>query len=158
MNTVPTATAPVYRSTVPYDSSRIHAAAIYCSDGRVGEHFDDFLHNGLRLPRYDRVALPGGPGVLSPTLPRRLQARAVLDELKFLIEVHGLTRLVLIAHEACAFYSKNLELEGSRAEAVQRTDLVRAADHIREATGLLAIEAYFARRLPAGMGFERIET
>ena len=38
------------------------AAAVYCSDGRYGEHMDDFLHNCLGLPRYDRVAIPGGAG------------------------------------------------------------------------------------------------
>src|SRR5690606_3413857 len=37
-----------YESTVPYVPERIHAAAMYCSDGRVGEHFDDFLTNSLK--------------------------------------------------------------------------------------------------------------
>ena len=49
-----------YESTVRCEKARIHAAALYCSDGRVGAHFDDFLHNGLSLPRSDRVSLPGG--------------------------------------------------------------------------------------------------
>ena len=36
-----------YASPLRFDENRIRAAAIYCSDGRFGEHFDDFLHNGL---------------------------------------------------------------------------------------------------------------
>lgn len=52
-------------SSVRYEKARIHAAALYCSDGRVGAHFDDSLHNGLSLPRYDRVSLPGGPACLA---------------------------------------------------------------------------------------------
>lgn len=36
-----------YESPVRYEKARIHAAALYCSDGRVGEHFDDFLQSGL---------------------------------------------------------------------------------------------------------------
>ncbi len=54
-----------YESPVRYEQARIHAAALYCSDGRMGEHFDDFLHNGLSLPRYHRVSLPGGPACLA---------------------------------------------------------------------------------------------
>src|SRR5688572_30457317 len=59
-----TTTATPFRSLVRYDPQRMHVAAMYCSDGRVGDHFDDFLQNGLGLPRYDRIALPGGPACL----------------------------------------------------------------------------------------------
>lgn len=34
---------PVYQSPTPYDEARIHAAAVYCSDGRVGDQVDEFL-------------------------------------------------------------------------------------------------------------------
>lgn len=51
-----------FESSVGFDSNRIRAAAVYCSDGRFGEQFDDLLHNKLPLPRYDRLAVPGdGP-------------------------------------------------------------------------------------------------
>ena len=40
----------VYESSARFDENRIRAAAVYCSDGRFGEHFDDFLHNYLKLP------------------------------------------------------------------------------------------------------------
>ena len=49
-------------------SARIHAASIYCSDGRFGEQMDEFLHQGLGLPRYDRLAVPGGPACCSGEL------------------------------------------------------------------------------------------
>ena len=62
------AEATIYESPTPYEQTRIHAAAIYCSDGRVGEQIDDFLHKGLGLPRYDRLAIPGGPACLSGSL------------------------------------------------------------------------------------------
>ena len=37
----------VYETAVRFDENRIRDAAVYCSDGRFGEHFDDFLHNAL---------------------------------------------------------------------------------------------------------------
>ncbi len=146
-----------YESSVPYERARIHAAAIYCSDGRVGEQFDDFLQNGLKLPRYDRVALPGGPACLADHPQAHLQAQGVVDELKFLIEVHGLKRIVLIAHEGCAFYETRLELKDRRLELVQRADLTRAAASVRRVTGIDAVEAYYARHIRGVVAFEGIE-
>ncbi len=149
-------TAP-YETSLPYDKRRIHAAAIYCSDGRIGEHFDDFLQNGLGLPRYDRVALPGGPGCLAGHTQASLEEKGVVDELQFLVEVHGLKRIVLIGHEGCAFYSTRLELKDRRMELVQKADLVRAASVVHRVTQLSAIEAYFARHMQDRIVFEQVE-
>ncbi len=134
-----------YESRLPYDPARIRAAAVYCSDGRIGEHFDDFLQNGLGLPRYDRVALPGGPACLAGHHEAHLEEKGVVDELQFLVEVHGLKRIVLVAHQGCAFYATRLKLGEPRLELVQRADLVRAAAFVHKVTGLDRIEAYFAR-------------
>src|SRR5262245_692019 len=147
-----------YESRVPYERSRIHAAAIYCSDGRIGEHFDDFLQNGLGLPRYDRVALPGGPACLAGYDEARVEQMGIVDELKFLIEAHGLTRIVLIQHEACAFYTQRLRVGQKQLEHLQRADLVRAAYFIRHVTSLERVDAYFARRAAGdeAIGFEPV--
>jgi hypothetical protein len=146
-----------YESRLPYNSARIHAAAIYCSDGRLGEHFDDFLEQGLKLPRYDRVTLPGGPACLAGHAQAHLEEQGVMDELQFLVEVHGLKRVVLIAHQSCAFYSSRLELKEPRMELVQKADLVRAAAFTHRVTGLNNIEAYFARQVDGRVLFERVE-
>ncbi|MCC6428683.1 MAG: hypothetical protein IT435_17915 [Phycisphaerales bacterium] len=145
-----------YQSTLRYDSSRIHAAALYCSDGRVGEHFDDFLTNGLSLPRYDRLCLPGGPACISGHPQTHLEQEGVVDELQFLVQVHKLKRLVLITHQGCAFYANRLELKEPRLELVQRADLVRAAAFVHRVTGLDAIEAYFARLADGRVTFESV--
>ena len=147
----------MFQSRSPYEPERIHAAAIYCSDGRLGTHFDDFLSNGLQLPRYDRVALPGGPAVLAEHAETKLEHAAVADELNFLVEVHGLKRVVLIQHQNCAFYTGRLNLSGFEVERSQLKDLAAAAEFVREVTGVDKIEAYFARRFDAHVGFEAIE-
>lgn len=148
---------PAYESRLPYEMTRIRAGAIYCSDGRIGEHFDDFLQNGLGLPRYDRVALPGGPACLAGHPQAHVAQQGVVDELKFLVEVHGLKRIVLIAHEGCAFYATRLELRDRRLELVQQADLVRAAAFVARVTGLAQIDAYFARRMEDRVVFEQVE-
>lgn len=146
-----------YESRLPYDRNRIRAGAIYCSDGRVGEHFDDFLQNGLGLPRYDRIALPGGPACLAGHPQAHLEEQGVVDELRFLVQVHELRRIVLIAHEGCAFYSSRLELKDRRLELVQRADLVRAAAYIHRVTEIDVVDAFFARLLEGRIQFEAIE-
>jgi hypothetical protein len=146
-----------HRSPIPYDARRIHAAAVYCSDGRVGEHFDEFLQQGLGLPRYDRVALPGGPACLAGHEQAHLEERGVVDELMFLVEVHKLSRVVLIAHQGCAFYGSRLALEAPRLELVQRADLVRAAAYVHRVTGIDRIEGYYARLREGQIEFEPVE-
>lgn len=145
-----------YTSPLRYDSSRMHAAALYCSDGRVGEQCDDFLQNGLSLPRYDRLCLPGGPACLAGHPQANLEEQGVVDELRFLVEVHKLRRVVLIAHQGCAFYGTRLELKEPRLELVQRADLVRAAAYVHRVTGLDAIEAHFARLSEGKVTFEPV--
>jgi len=147
----------MFESKTPYEPQRIHAAAIYCSDGRVGEHFDDFLQNGLNLPRYDRLALPGGPAALADHPETKMEHAAVVDELRFLVDVHGLKRIVLIQHQNCAFYTSRLNLPGLRAEKQQLDDILSAADFVRKTTGVEYVEAYFARRFDAHIRFEPIE-
>lgn len=151
------AVRPPYESSLRYVSARIHAAAVYCSDGRIGEHFDDFLTNGLMLPRYDRVCLPGGPACLAGHPEAHLEEEGVVDELQFLVQVHKLKRVVLIAHQGCAFYATRLELKEPQLEQVQKMDLARAAAYAHRVTGLDAIEAYFARLREGRVSFERVE-
>ncbi len=148
--------APRYRSPLLYEAARIHAAALYCSDGRIGEHFDDFLQNGLALPRYDRVCLPGGPACLAGYPEAHLEEKGVVDELQFLVEAHQLKRVVLIAHQCCAFYAVRLKLEDPRMEQAQREDLVRAAALVNQVTGIDAIEGYFARLSHGSVSFEPV--
>ena len=145
-----------YRSPVEYNAERMHAAAVYCSDGRVGEHFDDFLQNGLKLPRYDRVALPGGPGCLAGHTEARLEQEGVIDELKFLTDAHGIDRVVLIQHQGCAFYAHRLGVEPDRMAALQRADLVRAAFQIRRVSSAINVEAYFVGSEGDGLVFEQV--
>ena len=149
--------AAMFDSRTPYEPERIHAAAIYCSDGRLGEHFDDFLMHGLKLPRYDRVALPGGPAALADHPETRLAHQAVVDELSFLVEVHGLQRIVLIQHQNCAFYTNRLGLSGFEVEVVQRNDLAAAAECDRNNRRVAHVETYFARRFDSAVRFEKIE-
>lgn len=151
------AVAAGYVSRLPYNQERIYAAAMYCADGRVGDHFDDFMQGGLSLPRYDRLALPGGPACLAGYTEARLEEEGVIDELRFLVTAHKLTRIVLIQHEGCAFYANRLKVREQSMEQLQKADLVRAAYTIRHWVKLDQIEGYFARKIEGGVQFEPVK-
>jgi hypothetical protein len=136
---------PLYESPTPYEQARIHAAAMYCSDGRVGEQIDEFLHRGLGLPRYDRLAVPGGPACLSGSLTTFLEGRAMEEALRFLIRVHDLHQVVLIAHEGCAYYRDTLGVPERAVTTEQRRDLEKAVATVRRLRDGLGVTAFLAR-------------
>jgi hypothetical protein len=74
----------LFVSSVPFEEARIRAAGLYCSDGRYDEQFDDFLHNALGLPRYDRLAVPGGPACLTGRLDVFWEGHSAQQQLAFL--------------------------------------------------------------------------
>ncbi len=135
---------PRWRSPQPFTTERIGAAAIYCSDGRFGEAFDDFLHNELGLPHYDRVAIPGGAAALAGHISAHREEESLLEQLRFLIASHGLERIVLIAHRHCGFYLKKLHTPEERLLARQTEDLAKAAAALRSLGPSLNIDAYTA--------------
>src|SRR4051812_6982916 len=144
----------LYASRTPFDERRIGAAAVYCSDGRFGEQLDEFLHEGLALPRYDRVAIPGGAACLAGAAGALWQQTALDEQLSFLIREHGLHRVVLIAHDGCAFY-KDLSSAWRSVEEQQAADLSAAAARIGFWNTGVEVERYFARKVDGRVVFER---
>ena len=145
-----------FSSTIAFDQARIRAASIYCSDGRVGEQMDEFLHQGLGLPRYDRLAVPGGPACLSGALSVFWESHSAERQLDFLCHVHKLERLIMIQHEGCAFYLEWLKVKPEEFAARQLEDLKRAATRVAQAQPSLRIDAFVARRRDAQIWFEPI--
>jgi hypothetical protein len=133
-----------FTSTVPYEHERIYAAAIYCSDGRLGDHVDEFLHVGLGLPRYDRVACPGGPVGLAGRLAAYCDTKGMEEQLRFLTQVHEIRKVVLIAHSGCAYYSQRLLLPAEHLEAEQKQDLRNAALAVRTMMSSVEVACYWA--------------
>jgi hypothetical protein len=151
---LPLPTSSKYVSTLPFDEQRVGAAAIYCSDGRFGEQMDEFLHLSLGLPRYDRVAVPGGAACLAGHMMVYHEKSAMDEQLSFLIRSHALSRIVLIAHENCAFY-KGLWIAQKSIEDQQREDLKKAAAQIIFRSPGVKVESYFARKVGGQIAFER---
>lgn len=147
----------MFESAHPFEESRIQAAAVYCSDGRFGEQFDDLLHNALGLPRYDRLAVPGGAACLARHFKLYREEEGVIEQLRFLIAAHRVERVVLIAHEGCAYYLQRLDVSPLQLESQQREDMRKAVLRVHTFGPSLRVEGYFARRRGGRVWFERID-
>lgn len=147
----------VYTSTVAWNPDRIGALALYCSDGRWGEAFDEFCHLRLQIPRYDRWAVPGGPAWLVPRDDGRHLYHTTREQLDFLVRVHELERLVLIGHYGCAFYTEMLRGQPDDCLHVQTNDLHRATQTLKEWFPEIRVEAFLAMRQGKCLSFHQFE-
>jgi hypothetical protein len=144
----------VYHSTERWHPERIGALALYCSDGRWGESFDEFCHRYLQIPRYDRWAVPGGPAWVAGEASGRDAARTQLD---FLVRAHELEQVVLITHFGCAWYGHRLGRSPVECLAAQVADVAAAADTLHDWFPELHIEAYLAMRNDRWLTFHELD-
>lgn len=137
---------------------RVGAMAIYCSDGRWGDAFDEFCHRSLNIPRYDRFAVPGGPGWLTARSAAEPAVRqAARAQLEYLVTTHELDRLVLITHFGCGFYAEKLNVSADAAMPAQLEDMRAAARVLREWFDGIAVDEYLAMRAGHCLSFHRVE-
>jgi hypothetical protein len=147
----------VYHATERWHSERIGALALYCSDGRWGEAFDEFCHRHLQIPRYDRWAVPGGPSWLAGHAGDSALLDAARAQLDFLVRVHELERIVLITHFGCAWYGDRLGRPPADCLKEQTTDLHLAAATLRGWYPGLEVETYLAMRTHHWFSFHEVD-
>jgi hypothetical protein len=146
-----------YTSVEPWHHERIGALALYCSDGRWGEAFDDFCHRHLHIPRYDRWAVPGGPAWLVHRDSDEDLFSSIRRQLDFLVRVHELERMVLITHFGCAFYGEMLHASGHDCLNAQLNDLNIAAKSLNEWYPEMAVDTYLAMQRGRCLSFHQIK-
>jgi hypothetical protein len=161
----------VYTAHETWNAERIGAVALYCSDGRWGEAFDEFCHKRLLMPRYDRWAVPGGPAWLVPRDTDRKADKgtvpfsdvgselyqATRTQLDFLVHVHELERIVLITHFGCAFYQQLLGEPAEACVAAQLDDLRSASKSLRQWFPDMQVESYLAMQRGKCLSFHQVD-
>jgi hypothetical protein len=146
-----------FTSTEQWNPERIGALAIYCSDGRWGDAFDEFCHRSLNIPRYDRFAVPGGPAWLNQMSTGHPElytaARAQLD---FLVRVHNIGRVILITHYGCAFYTEEHHCEPDECLPTQIEDLKQSAGRLKGWYPQISVEPVLAMRRENRLSFHPV--
>jgi hypothetical protein len=141
----------VYESSLPWDPERPATTIITCVDGRWYNHFQEFARVHLKAgTRTDFVAVPGGiePMTLFDLVPKDFNF--FRRRIESLVESHGTTRIVAIAHQDCAWYkSRKIGPWTIDLKDRQVSDLHRAAARLREMFEGVTVETYFAHHSPA---------
>ena len=81
-----------------WNPARPRVLVVACSDGRLQEATDEFLARHLNITHYDRLYVPGGAGALSPSGRDFDRAHRVQKECRYLVELHGVERLIALFH------------------------------------------------------------
>ena len=117
----------VHLTPSAWNRQRPRTLVVACSDGRLQENLDDFLHRGLGIKHYDRLYAPGGGGALAPSGYDHVRAELFCRECKFLLRAHSVQDLILIFHgptedgpqeATCADYTR--KLPGASALAIRQ--------------------------------------
>jgi hypothetical protein len=136
-----------YVAELPWDAARPETVVITCVDGRWYRHFQEFvrvhLHSGSCT---DFMAVPGGiePITLADDVPKDFNF--FRRRLESLVAAHGTRRIVVIAHQDCAWYRARLGgVSADDLRARQIADVRRAAAWLRARFDGVAVQPYFAR-------------
>jgi hypothetical protein len=106
-----------YLTRPGWNQERPRALVVACSDGRLQENLDDFLHTSLGIHHYDRLYAPGGGGALVSSGVELIRPNQFRRECQFLLAAHGVQNLYLIFHgpsengpdeAACGDYRRKL--------------------------------------------------
>ncbi|MBI3725172.1 hypothetical protein HY251_14665 [bacterium] len=140
----------------PFDPEYPRALAIYCSDGRFTDAVEELLERSGH-ERLDTLTLPGGSALLDFWTASWSEREAMTHALSFLVEKHGIERVVLIAHAGCGFYREHFRHEPAYLlRERQERDLRLAARLVREAHPELEVDLYFAEPVNGRVAFERV--
>ena len=135
---------------MPWDPERPGTTIITCVDGRWYNHFREFAREHLNAGTLtDFMAVPGGiePLTLFDHVPKDFNF--FRRRIEALVEAHGTSRIVAIAHQDCAWYkARTIGPIKVDMKARQLADLKRAAALLRDMFPGVTVETYFAHFSP----------
>lgn len=147
----------VYRTKADWQADgKADTLVIHCSTHNFRIFFTEFLTQHLKLAAYDLLAVPGGIQVLTLIHFMPKVASMARKWVEFLVEKHGIKRIVIIGHEDCAWYRDfrfgpiHINLKDRQLKDM----LAVGADLRRLGT---AVDIYFARPEGGRVAFTKID-
>lgn len=147
----------VFRSGKPYVDKGSAVLVVSCSNNAFLPYLREFLEKELVLAEgtYDILLVPGGPQFLLLTEYLPKFAWVGRKWITFLVERHGLNRIVVVSHDDCVWYQDERLIPAfvlkfghdamSLAER-QKRDLVEVVSSLRELFPATSVEAWFAEK------------
>lgn len=146
-------------SDVPWSDEHPEALVIHCSYHPYQCQIQDFLFNGIGLRSFDRFAVPGGPQFLIAGGIRLKFKMAGEEQFRFLVDGHGIKRVVCIADAQCGWYKSLLgpSVNERQFKQCQVDDLKKTRQAILGFYPKMEVNLFYA--FPNGSGeveFEKI--
>jgi hypothetical protein len=107
-----------------WSPERPHTLVVACSDGRLQEATDAFLHGPLGLVQFDRFYMPGGGGALAASGRDFIRAEHLRRECQYLVELHDVRRVLLLFHGP----AENGPVEATCADYRRKMSWAKPAD------------------------------
>ena len=138
---------PVFESSTKINTAPVDTLVVHCTDHRIQAGVQEFLDRGLKLNKnYDLFLIPGGPQSLTLVEYLPKFSCAGWKWFRYLVDGHGLKRLILIAHQDCGWYrSLPFHLHTTRKPRQrQEEDLLRAQRTLVKDFPQLSVDLYYA--------------
>lgn len=150
----------IYKSQAPFAERESAVLVIACNSNVFLPYTREFLekHLGLSEGSYDLLAVPGGAQFLLLTEYLPKFAWVGHRWVKFLVERHRLRKIIVIAHQDCAWYSEERLVPqflqkfgvGRSFQERQREDLREIVQALRHLSLPITVEAYYAEKSADG--------
>ena len=127
-----------------WSTNRPRTMVVACSDGRLQEATDAFLHTELGLAEFDRLYVPGGGGALSASDRDVFRAQQLRGECKYLVELHEVRQIMLLFHGPAAEGPAESVCADYRRKLPWATPDVLRQRQARDALELLQLRAEWA--------------
>lgn len=136
-----------YQPSSKINRTQTDVLVVHCSDHRFQAGLYEFLNLGLDLnENYDLLVIPGGPQALTLVEYLPKFSWVLTKWLRFLIDVHDLKRMILIAHQDCRWYRTLPFHLFSPADPRhhQENDLRRVKHSVEKEFPHIRVELYYA--------------
>ena len=138
---------------LPFDETHPKALAVYCSDGRFTRAVEALL-KAIGHQRLDTMTLPGGPALLCTSGANLSEVDTFTRAAHFLIDGHGITDVVLVAHQGCGYYRNRFSrIAAPQIEKLQLEHLTAASKVLQRRHPELTVRSFYARAADGMVSF-----
>ncbi len=154
---------PVYKSSLPFADDRPECLVITCGDSRYLPHTLLFVEEGLKVSRWQLMAVPGGVQwlALPDVLPKHEKvARWAVEAM---VESKNIKRIICVAHSGCGAYTDSNALSTLAHLATGKTIAEHQIEQLRKVGRSLTaefqclVELYFASVADGAVSYRKVE-
>jgi hypothetical protein len=129
---------------------------IHCVDHRFQQAFNRFIGDELKIAVFNPIIIAGG--ALAVSSDHFAKFGYIWDQVDLFVKEKGITRIILINHEDCAWYKhEHPGLNPAELKELGRSDLSGAAANIRDKYPDVELMLFWAELSGDSIRFNQID-